>query len=77
MDVRILKEVIHPEHLNGDWQLCLQKVIYEDGKENLEGYRFIWRHEGRMQPVRGQARIPTLEDAEILFLLARRNGWGR
>lgn len=78
MDVRIQEEVIHPEHAEGDWRLCLQKVIYGDGDENLGGYRFIWRRpDGSLQAARGQARIPTLEDAEILFLLARRNGWGR
>lgn len=25
MDVRIQEEVIHPEHPEGDWRLCLQK----------------------------------------------------
>ena len=41
------------------------------------GYRFIWRRpDGSLQPARGQARLPSLADAELLMRLARDLGWG-
>ena len=37
----------------------------------------IWRRpDGSLQPARGQARIPSLADAELLIRLARELGWG-
>ena len=43
----------------------------------IRGYRFIWRRsDGSLQPARGQARIPSLFDAELLMKLAREAGWG-
>ena len=62
-----------------DWRLCFQqcRYIYDDGGLE-EGYRFIWRRDdGTLQPARGQARIPSISDAERLIAQARREGWGR
>jgi hypothetical protein len=50
---------------------------YDDGSEPQTGYRFIWRRpDGSLQPARGQARIPSLADAELLIRMARELGWG-
>jgi hypothetical protein len=77
--VIILNEIAHPEHRPNGWRLCLQWVRYQydDGSEPETGYRFIWRRpDGSLQPARGQARIPSLADAELLIRLAREMGWG-
>ena len=57
--------------------LCFQfcRYIYENG-ELEEGYRFIWRRDGRLLPHRGQARIPSMRDLEKLVAQAKRAGWG-
>jgi len=77
----VLKEVIHPDCFGTTpdiWRLWLQwgRYVHEDG--NIEhGYRFIWRRpDGSLQAARGQARIPSLKDAETLIGLAREQGWG-
>lgn len=60
------------------WELSLQwcLYVYDDGT-NQHGYRFIWRRpDGSLQPARGQARIPSLVDAEKLMAEARSEGWG-
>ena len=75
----ILNEVSHPEHLPNDWRLCLQwgRYQYDNMSEPQASYRFIWRRpDGSLQPARGQARIPSLFDAELLIKLAREAGWG-
>src|SRR6267143_866507 len=62
-----------------DGALCLQwgRYQYDDKTEPQAGYRFIWRRpDGSLQPARGQARIPSLSDAELLIKLAREAGWG-
>jgi len=74
----ILNEVSHPEHPPNDWRLCLQwgRYQYDNMSEPQAGYRFIWRRpDGSLQPARGQARIPSLFDAELLIKLAREAGW--
>lgn len=76
--VVIFKEAIHPDYPKGGWCLCLQWVRYmgDDGKTQ-DGYRFIWRRpDGSLQAARGQARIPSLAEAESLFQIARDDGWG-
>ena len=75
--VEIIKEVRlgKPE----DWQLCFQwcKYLYDDNGSEY-GYRFIWRKEDEsLQPARGQARIPSVNDIEKLMELADREGWLR
>ena len=73
--IKVLENV---EHGNaGEWRLCFQKVIYNyDNGETEDGFRFIWRTpENKLQPARGQARIP---DSTWLFKLlekARSEGW--
>jgi hypothetical protein len=77
--VIILNEIVHPEHRQNGWRLCLQwaRYQYDDKSEPQTGYRFIWRRpDGSLQPARGQARIPSLADAELLIRLARELGWG-
>ena len=58
--------------------LCFQwcQYVYEDGT-NEYGYRFIWRRaDGRLQPARGQARIPSIQVIEGMVAQAEREGWG-
>jgi hypothetical protein len=71
--VIILNEIAHPEHRPNGWRLRLQwaRHQYDDKSEPETGYRFIWRRpDGSLQPARGQARIPSLADAELLIRLA-------
>ena len=88
--VVILNEVVHPEHRPDGWRLCLQwgRYQYDNGDEPQNGYRFISAtpanpreqqqqgRDGSLQPARGQARIPSLSDADLLIRLAREAGWG-
>jgi hypothetical protein len=64
--------------MGGGLKLCLQWVRYVyEGGELEEGYRFIWRRQnGNLQAARGQARIPSLEDAKDLIKRAEDAGWG-
>jgi hypothetical protein len=73
--VQVLNEVA----LSDRPELCLQRVRYVWGHEDepRRGYRFIRKHpDGKLQPARGQARIPSLKVAEALIALARAQGWG-
>ena len=46
-------------------------------EEQYYGYRFIWRTpEGKLQPARGQARIPSIKIAKELMDYAIAEGWG-
>lgn len=73
------------------WTLWLQWCLYlydsPPGTNPLPGvingeygYRFIWKRPqsegGSLQAARGQARIPSLAEAEQLFARARAAGWG-
>jgi len=61
-----------------EWQLCLQwcRYVYDDGSAQ-RGYRFIWRRpNGNLQAGRGQARIPSIEQAVRLMEVAKQDGWG-
>jgi hypothetical protein len=77
--VVILNEAIHPNHPTNNWHLCFQWVRYMHDDGSVEsGYRFIWRRsDGSLQAARGQARIPSLDDAETLMNIAREQGWGK
>lgn len=74
-------QIIHeaPEVMNDhEPTLCFQwcQYIYEDGTSE-HGYRFIWRRRnGNLQPARGQARIPSIEEIESLLDQAKLSGWG-
>ena len=74
--VQVINEV--SKGRRGDWVLCLQwcRYLYDDG--NMEqGYRFIWRRpNGKLQPARGQARIPSFDWVEELIAKAKNAGWG-
>ena len=73
-----LNEIAHPEHRRDGWRLCLQwaRYQYDYRTEPQTGYRFIWRRpDGSLQPARGQARLPSMADAELLIRLARELGW--
>jgi len=51
------------------YQLCLQQVVYQysEGTGDI-GFRFIRKTpQGALQAHRGQARINTLEDAQMLI----------
>ncbi len=61
------------------WKLCLQYGTYKyDDNTTEKGYRFIWRKPdtNHLQPARGQARIPSIEDAKNLIQMAITEGWG-
>lgn len=72
-----IKEVIHPKSHDG-WRLCFHwaRYMHEDGLIE-HGYRFMWRRpDNSLQPARGQARIPSLEQARELMRMAEDQGWG-
>lgn len=63
--------------MGGGWTLCFQYCRYHFADKEQEGYRFIWKTpEGRLQPARGQARIPSIADALELISNAMHSGWG-
>lgn len=74
--IKVLHEV--KKQAKDGWYLCLQHVLYPyPESDDKEGYRFIWRTEdGKMQPSRGQARIPSLSVALELISTAMSEGWG-
>lgn len=75
--VRIHNEVIDGN--SNDWHLCFQYCTYnyDDGSQE-EGYRFIWRMpDGKLQPARGQARIPDAASLNRLVAAATAAGWYR
>jgi hypothetical protein len=62
----------------GKWELCFQWVqyVYDNGDSEF-GYRFIWRKpDNRLQPARGQARLPSIKLIEELIQKAKDEGWG-
>lgn len=78
MRVQVIKEVMtgDPKVAN-EWELYLQWCLYVfDNGLSENGYRFIWRHNGSLQPARGQARIPSLRQAMELMEMAKSEGWG-
>ena len=62
----------------GEWNRCCRDCRDEYGGGNEQnGYRFIWRRpNGNLQAARGQARIPSLADIQILTSIALSEGWG-
>jgi len=63
---------------DGEWRLCFQSVTYhyDDGSEDHEGYRFIWRRpDGSLQAARGQARIPDAGALHRLVKASQDAGW--
>lgn len=60
------------------WQLAFQWGWYVDQIDGScrPGYRFIWLRGGKMQPTRGQARLPSLRLIRELIDQAESEGWG-
>lgn len=59
------------------WELCFQhcRYVYDNG-EIEEGFRFIWRRpNGSLQPARGQARLPSVGEAQRFIERATSLGW--
>ncbi|MGD9638862.1 MAG: hypothetical protein AB7U85_07365 [Alphaproteobacteria bacterium] len=76
--VQVIKETIESFNKKNDWRLCFQwcQYVYEDGGSEY-GYRFIWRTpENKLQPARGQARLPSVETIQKLINTAKEEGWG-
>jgi hypothetical protein len=72
--VKVKKEVMGSGR---EWRLCFQMVEYHynDARPMQTGYRFIYRHNGKLKPQRAQAYLPSV--AAILDLLqqAAVAGW--
>lgn len=75
-------EVVHSVSINKGThgglhhELCFQQCIYHfsvGGPE--EGYRFIWKRNGKLLGHRGQARIPEIWDILQLLSLAVKAEW--
>ena len=60
------------------WQLAFQwcRYVNQDDGSRSHGYRFIWIRDGKLQPSRGQARLPSLEVIKKLVERAESEGWG-
>lgn len=74
--VQVLNSV--SEGQEGNWCLCFQwcRYVYDEG-EPQKGYRFIWRRpDGTLQGARGQARLPSMAQAQRLMSKAAKEGWG-
>lgn len=70
------RELHDQGHWEG-WELCFQscRYVYDNG-EIEDGFRFIWRRpDGSLQPARGQARLPTVNDARRFIEHAVSLGW--
>jgi hypothetical protein len=82
--VRVFNETTYPDPADdSEWMLCFQWCRYlydEDGMEDENGYRFIWKRPkkegGSLQAARGQARIPSIAVIEKLIAKAKEEGWG-
>ena len=62
----------------GDWELCFQwcRYVPDDGDTEY-GYRFIWRTPtGNYEATRGQALLPSIDEAKRLMDHAEAQGWG-
>lgn len=59
------------------WQLAFQWGWYVDQiNGSRAGYRFIWLRDGKLQPTRGQARLPSIRLIKELIRQAESAGWG-
>ena len=74
--VNILDEIALPPIECGS-KLCFQKVRYHyEDTSSEDGFRFIWRRSNNyLQAHRGQARIPTLDEALEVITKAKEMGW--
>ncbi len=63
--------------LGHQWELCFQRCTWkmEDGQGDVDGYRFMWRKDGKLQTARGQARIHDARQLIDLLEQAAAEGW--
>lgn len=68
-------EKVYPSNHSLKFQWC--KFNYDGSDDNHDfGYRFIWTHpNGNLNPARGQARIPSINDLLELLIKAWQDGW--
>jgi hypothetical protein len=61
------------------WRLFLQWCDYQHtDKPHEKGFRFIYKTpQGKLQTARGQARLPSLADAEALIAKMKATVWGQ
>ena len=76
-NVKVLEQVGADWHTSG-WRLWFQWCEYRYSEGHVQtGYRFIWRRpDGSLQAGRGQVRLPSLAEAELLIAKAKAAGWG-
>jgi hypothetical protein len=71
-DVSVAPYKEHPQlRLHLQWG-C---YMYVSGDPDY-GYRFMWSEAGRLKPLRGGARIPSMKIMQRLIKLAKDAGWG-
>lgn len=76
--VQVVNEATSGDTYTEGRHLCFQwcRYLYDDGAMDY-GYRFIWKDSaGRLQPARGQARIPSMRELVALTDRAKSEGWG-
>jgi len=74
--VEVLDTVGLADDSDNDWELHFEKCIYHvEDEEPMDGFRFIWYHEGRKCGHRGQARIPNETWMLKLMAKAAQCGW--
>jgi hypothetical protein len=76
--VIVLHDAVHPQHPPGAWRLHFQfcRYNYDNGDPSQTGFRYMWeRPNGTLQAARGQARIPSKADTDMLWKLAEQAGW--
>jgi hypothetical protein len=76
--VQVVNSITDPADDKSSWHLALQwcRYWFDDGHWE-HGYRFIWiTPKGRLQPARGQARLPSFQKARRLMEFAEQAGWG-
>lgn len=62
--------------INEETRLFLHYGLWHmDNGEIHTGYRFIYEYNGRLQPYRGQTRIPSRNHTERLWEQAELEGW--
>ena len=74
--VRVKHDVKIDYYGNGSDFLHLQWCRFDLGERELWGYRFMWSRDGALRPLRGGARIPSMEAMKTLMSMADAEGWG-
>lgn len=74
---RFMKEEEVKMKTSDRWELAFQWGWYVDQiNGSRAGYRFIWLRDGKLQPTRGQARLPSIRLIKALIRQAKDAGWG-